>query len=115
MVMIGDPSRLNKRISFGSQHSAMNGNGIPVGTYVESFQVWCGIWNRTYSEKFQAMGTEHQNDLEVIIRHNSEVNNTLLAQMVDDPDTTYRVIDVNPDESPSPVSFDLVTLQKVDD
>lgn len=113
MAMINDPSRLNLRISFGTGQSTENGNSIPIETYVESFSVWCGVWNRTYAEKFAAIGTEHQNDLTVIIRHNPAVNQSLLAQMVSDLSTTYRVVDVAPDETPSPVSFDLVTMQKV--
>lgn len=113
MASISDPSRLNRRVSFGTGQSTMNGNGIPIETYVESFSVWCGVWNRSYAEKFAAIGTEHQNDLTLIIRHNAAVNQSLLAQMVDDPSTTYRVIDVSPDESPDPVVFDLVTLQDV--
>lgn len=114
MATINDPSRLNKRISFGTTQPQENANGIMVNSsdsnFQESFSVWCGIWNKTLSEKFAVIGTEHQDDVSVIIRHNTGVYESLLAQI---DGVTYRVNDVAPDESPSPVSFDLVTLKKV--
>lgn len=114
MVMIQDPSRLNRRISFGENIPQENGNGITLNhadsNFRETFSLWCGVWKRTLAEQFQVIGTEHQNDLTVIIRHNPAVNDKLLAQM---NGITYRVLDVLPDESPTPVSFDLVTMKRV--
>lgn len=114
MATILDPSRLNKRISFGTTQITENGNGIALSSadsnFVEQFSVWCGIWNRSLSEKFAVVGTEHQNDVTVIIRHNTDVYESLLAQL---DGVTYRVDSDQPDETPSPVSFDLLTLKKV--
>lgn len=110
MALANDPSRLDRRISFGTSQSTINGNGIPTDHFVESFSVWCGIWNRSLAEKFQVIGSDHQDDITIIIRHNPNVNQSLLAQL---KDGIYRVIDGAPDESPNPVKFDLVTLKKV--
>ncbi|MDD9149333.1 phage head closure protein [Sporolactobacillus sp. CQH2019] len=114
MALASDPSRLNKRISFGTTVPKENGNGIAVNSadsnFQESFSLWCGIWNKSLAEKFAVAGTEHDSDITVIIRHNTAVYKSLLAQI---DSVTYRVISDQPDESPSPVSFDLLTLRKV--
>ncbi|GGL55884.1 phage head closure protein [Sporolactobacillus putidus] len=114
MALANDPSRLNKRISFGTTIPSNNIGEIAVShddsNFQDSFSVWCGIWNRSLAEKFQVIGTEHQDDITVIIRHNPNVNQSLLAQL---DSVTYRVIDVAPDDTPNPVTFDLVTIKKV--
>lgn len=115
MALANDPSRLNQRVTFGAPQSVENDNGIAVDQFVPSFTVWCGIYNRTLAEKFQVIGTEHSDDTQLIIRHNPDVVQEMLAQIKINSDTpiTYLVIDVQPDESPNPVTFDLVTLKKV--
>ncbi|MDD9147350.1 phage head closure protein [Sporolactobacillus sp. CQH2019] len=113
MALANDPSRLNQRVTFGVTQSVENDNGIAEDQFVPSFTVWCGIYNRTLAEKFQVIGTEHSDDTQLIIRHNKDVDDQMFAQLNGDKSVTYQVIDVQPDESPNPVTFDLVTLKKV--
>jgi SPP1 family predicted phage head-tail adaptor len=112
MALIHDPSRLNQRISFGATQSVENDNGVSVPTFVPQQTVYCGRWSRTFSQTFQAIGTVQQDDITVIIRHNSAVNNSLQAQFVGGA-VTYKVVTVNPDESDDIVTYDLVQLRKV--
>lgn len=112
MVRLHDPSRLNQRIQFGTIQSVELPNGAHKDQFVPQQEVYCGRWTRTVNQAFQVIGTERQDDITVIIRHNAAVTNSLMAQF-DGDSSVYKVIAVNPDESTELIAFDLVTLRKV--
>ncbi|MFX3616124.1 MAG: phage head closure protein [Sporolactobacillus sp.] len=112
MPVILDPSRLNRRIQFGTAEPVEQPNGATKDEFVGQQEVYCGRWTRTFNQSFQVIGTERQDDITVIIRHNPSVTDSLLAQFIDDT-TIYKVIANNPDESTEIIAYDLVTLRKV--
>lgn len=110
MSLIHDPSQFNKRIGFGTVQSAEQPNGVSKPTFVPSFTVWGKKWRRSISQEYQLVGTSLQDTVTLIIRHNSQVLETMKVQLDGE---TYDIVSYNPDESSKPVAYDSVTVKKV--
>lgn len=110
MALIRDPSELNKRIAFGTIQSVELPSGVNKPTFMPQFSVWCKKWVRSISQTYSLIGTEYQDTVTVVIRHNHEVDDSLQAKL---DEVTYNILNVNPDESPNPVAYDTVTMKKV--
>lgn len=110
MALIRDPSELNKRIAFGTVQSIELQSGVNKPQLVANFTVWCKKWVRSLNQTYSLIGTEYQDTVTVVIRHNASVNDSLQAIL---DGVTYNVMNINPDESANPVGYDTVTLKKV--
>jgi SPP1 family predicted phage head-tail adaptor len=110
VALIRDPSELNKRITFGTVQSIELPSGVNKPTFVPQFSVWCKKWVRSLSQTYSLIGTEYQDTVTVVIRHNPAVNDSLQATL---DGVTYNLLNVNPDESANPIGYDTVTLKKV--
>lgn len=110
MALINQPSRMNRTIKFGTVKSVQNANGVSVPTFVPQFNCYCAIFKRTIDQAFTVLGTDKQDNVTVIIRHNINVNNTLRAML---NGLQYQVIDVESDETNNIVRYDTVILKKV--
>jgi SPP1 family predicted phage head-tail adaptor len=110
MALINDPSRMNRTIQFGIVKSVTNTNGVSVPSFVPQFTCYCAIFKRTINQTFTVLGTDQQDNITVIIRHNINVNNTLRAIL---NGVQYQVIDVESDETNNIIRYDTVILKKV--
>lgn len=110
MALIRDPSELNKRIAFGTTQSVEQTSGVNKPEFVPQFSVWCKKWIRSINQTFAVFGTEYQDTITVVIRHNPAVNESLQALL---DHITYKVININADDSANLIAYDTITLKKV--
>lgn len=108
--LVRDPSRLNKMIGFGTVQSIENANGVDIPTFVPLLSCHCAIWKRTLNQTYSLLGTEAQDNVTVIIRHNINVNNATHAKV---NNFEYEIVDIVPDETSNIIRYDIVILKKV--
>lgn len=103
-----DLSRLKHRVQFGTVKSVPNRNtGDSDETFVPQFTVWCGEYQNSMTQQYTLLGNDQQDNITIVIRHNSKVNSTLECEY---NGVLYDVVAVNSDDQIN--AFDTVTLKK---
>lgn len=113
MVKILNPSRLTKVIEFGSDGEVeYDANDRPISTFKTLWKTTAIPWSLTMPQMIQAQGANLTNQLIFAVRHRDVKfwQDVSLAKL---SGVKYEVINVNPDSSNSPTSYDLITLKKV--
>ncbi|GAX06947.1 hypothetical protein IWT25_02295 [Secundilactobacillus pentosiphilus] len=102
-------SQFNKRVEFGTIQSVYNrASGTNVPSFASQMALWAKQQRRSLNNQYKLMGTELQDSIVVIIRHNDAVNRSLLAKM---NGTLYDIADISPDDSDY-MSYDYLTLSE---
>ncbi|MGV0167606.1 phage head closure protein [Furfurilactobacillus sp. WILCCON 0119] len=102
-------SRLNKTVSFGHTERVENdGSGDYDIVVVPDFKVHCALYNRTFAQDYQLMGTELEDTIVLAVRSDQRINKSLKASF---DGNDYDLPDVSKDASGMPVGYDLVTLK----
>lgn len=107
-----DPYDLNKRGAFGAVKQVQNVN---TDGYFEDFvpevKKWYAVRTRTMNQTYQIFGTDLQDTLDIVIRHDPTIKPPLLFQANDG--SQYNVVSSSPDNSGSLNAFDILTLKQV--
>ncbi|WP_420864888.1 phage head closure protein [Furfurilactobacillus siliginis] len=105
-------NRFNKTVEFGAIDSVPND---ATGDYDEKFKavytVHCALYNRSFMQNYQLLGTELQDTIVLAIRSDSRINRKLIARF---NSHDYKIIDVSKDSTEMPVAYDLVTLKLIE-
>lgn len=103
------PSMFNKRIEFGTVKSVEDDNtGDYKETFVSQFSLWAYPNKRTLNQQYQLLGTNLTDTIVLIIRHNSNVNDSLKLKY---NGQQYDILDVSSDDSLNYMSYDYLTVK----
>lgn len=113
MVKVLNPSRLNQYIEFGyeSDEPEYDQNDNPIPTLSVVWKTVAIPWSLTTSQMIQAQGTNLTDRRVYAVKHRDDrfwqkITQAKLYGKI------YEVINVNPDPTNSPTSYDLVTLKE---
>lgn len=103
--------RLNKKAEFGDMVAGENVNpntGEPILEFRADFTLRAGVYSRSQSQQIALSGTELEDTLVLIVRHNTKVSKKMKVKLGID---LYQVINVSFDDS-LPNSYDLITIKQ---
>ncbi|GAP01410.1 head-tail joining protein [Fructobacillus fructosus] len=104
------PSDFNKIVRLGSIESVPNEiNGNLMETFVEDMKLHYAPKTRTMTQQYTLLGTKLEDTILIVIRHNSAVQDKMLAQLPDNK--YYEIVGISPDESNNIIKYDIVTLK----
>ncbi len=107
-----NPFSLNKRGQFGSVETVTNPNtGSSTRQFVASFSRWYAVRTRTMNQTYQIYGTDLQDTIDIVIRHDPSIKPPLLFQ--DSQSNQYNIVSVSPDDTGSLNAFDILTLKAI--
>ncbi|KGH57007.1 phage head closure protein [Oenococcus oeni] len=110
MTRLFKPSDLNKRGQFGSVETVTNPNtGSSTRQFVASFSRWYAVRTRTMNQTYQIYGTDLQDTVDIVVRHDPSIKPPLLFQ--DSQSNQYNIVSVSPGETSNPNAFDILTLK----
>lgn len=102
------PANLNHRAEFGTIETTTNQNtGGQQREFVSKFSLWCSYRTRTVNQLFAAETAGMSDTRTIAVRHNLEVNNSLLVKL---DGKTYKIVNISPDDSNNYIAFDFLTL-----
>lgn len=102
-------SQFTKRVEFGTVESVYNrDSGTNLPSFITRMTLWAKQQRRSLSNQYKLMGTEMQDSIVVIIRHNADVTRSLSARL---NGTVYDIVDISPDDSEY-FTYDYLTLLK---
>ncbi|MFT8487996.1 phage head closure protein [Oenococcus sicerae] len=105
-----NPYSLNKRGQFGSIKTVVNLNtGSSTKQFSASDTRWYAIRTRTMNQTYQIYGTDLQDTVDIVIRHDPTIKPPLLFQ--DKAGNQYNIVSVSPDDTGSLNAFDILTLK----
>lgn len=101
-------SRLNKLATFGGLSDPVpNQNGVPRQTFVPQFTAYCGSYTRTLAIAYQVVGTDLEDTVAIVVRHDSRVTDQLMVRL---DGVLYRIVSVAADDDIN--AFDVVTMKQ---
>ncbi|MCK8617811.1 phage head closure protein [Fructobacillus sp. M158] len=104
------PSDFNKIVRLGTIKSVPNeNNGNLKKTFVETITLHYAPKNRTMTQQYTLLGTKLEDTLMIVIRHNTNVQDKMLAQLPDKK--YYDIVGISPDESNNVIRYDILTLK----
>ncbi len=107
-----NPFSLNKRGQFGSVETVTNPNtGSSTRQFVASFSRWYAVRTRTMNQTYQIYGTDLQDTIDIVIRHDPSIKPPLLFQ--DSQSNQYNIVSVSPDDTGALNAFDILTLKAI--
>ncbi|MHA5097166.1 phage head closure protein [Oenococcus oeni] len=107
-----NPFSLNKRGQFGSVGTVTNPNtGSSTRQFVASFSRWYAVRTRTMNQTYQIYGTDLQDTIDIVIRHDPSIQKQFL--FLDTDGKQYSIESISPDDSGSLNAFDILTLKSV--
>ncbi|KGH92132.1 phage head-tail adapter protein [Oenococcus oeni S23] len=107
-----NPYSLNKRGQFGLVEQVANPNtGGLTNQFVASFSRWYGVRTRTMNQTYQIYGTELQDTIDIVVRHDPTIQKQFL--FLDTDGKQYSIESISPDDSGSLNAFDILTLKSV--
>lgn len=104
--------RLNKKVEFGDMIAGVNVNpntGEPILEFKMDFNLRAGIYSRSQSQQIALSGTDLEDTLVLIIRHNTKVSKKMKVKIDTD---LYQIVSISFDDS-LPNSYDLITIKQV--
>ena len=105
------PSMFNKRCGFGTIKSVQSENSIGYKSeYVEQFSLWCYPKKRTLRQQYDLYGTELDDSLVLIVRHNSKINKQLKVKYNGE---IYDILNISSDDSLNYMSYDYLTIKQI--
>ncbi|WP_439424830.1 phage head closure protein [Oenococcus alcoholitolerans] len=110
--MTSRPYNLTRRGSFGQNQQVPNKAGGFSYQFISSFQRWYGVRRRTMNQNYQIYGSELQDTIDIIIRHDPTVNSKFTFQTKNG--TQYQIVSISPDETDGLNTFDILTLKKIE-
>ncbi len=112
MTRLFKPSDLNKRGQFGEYDTVINPNtGGEEDGFTASFSRWYAVRTRTMNQTYQIYGTDLQDTIDIVIRHDPSIKPPLLFQ--DSQSNQYNIVSVSPDDSGALNAFDILTLKAI--
>lgn len=107
-----NPYDLNKRGSFGAVRQVQNEktDGYQ-DKFVPDFKRWYGVRTRTMNQTYQIYGTDLQDTVDIVIRHDDSIKPPLMFQSSDG--LQYDIISSSPDDTGALNAFDILTLKQV--
>ncbi|MFT8879253.1 MAG: phage head closure protein [Oenococcus sp.] len=101
---------LNRRGQFGSVKTTTNPHtGSSSEVLNQSFSRWYGVRTRTVSQTYQIFGTDLQDTIDIVIRHDPAIRPPMIFQ--DSQGVQYDIVSVAPDDTGSLNAFDILTLK----
>ncbi|QIL49858.1 phage head closure protein [Weissella coleopterorum] len=105
------PSDFNKKAKFGMIKTVKNENtGSSKKEFVATCELWFAPKTRSLAMQYKLQGTDLESTREIIVRHNSSVDNSMVVQIGDD---RYDVVNISSDDTNQTISYDYITLKKV--
>lgn len=106
-----NPFMLNKRIEVGTTNPVKNKNtGGYLPHFASLFTVWAGIKTRSIPQQYTIYGTDLQDTIILIVRHNPKI---VAGQKIRMAGTIYEIVLKSPDETFNLNPYDLLTIQEV--
>lgn len=103
--------RLNKKAEFGDMVAGENVNpntGEPILEFKADFTLRAGVYSRSQSQQIALSGTDLEDTLVLIIRHNTKVSKKMKVKIDTD---LYQIVSISFDDS-LPNSYDLITIKQ---
>lgn len=101
-------SQFNRRVEFGTTVSQTNGAGANVPTFTPQVTVWAAPKVHSIGQQYKNYGTDLQDTITLIIKHNSNINEMLQAQY---QGKIYDILTISPDDSNNVVVYDYIILK----
>ena len=102
------PYLFNQIADFGTVKSETNRHtGMQVPTFVKKLTLHVYQQKTTLNRLYEAIGTEYENTLTLVINHNPQVTDLLRVKY---RGKVYRIVNLSPDESANYVTYDFLTL-----
>lgn len=99
-------NRLKHKAELGTFKQYINGNGVPVNTFVVDREIWFGEYHVKITQKpYSNEPFRVQTQKLIVIRHDTTVKT---SQIIKIENSCYRVIDMEPDDEVN--GFDILTL-----
>lgn len=106
------PYELNRIAEFGTIKSVRNEyTGVNIPQFVSEFKLHYATIKRTLDQQYQLVGTSIADTILIVIRHNSKVNDALHVTLRDGIE--YRIESISADDSNNYLTYDILTLAKV--
>lgn len=103
------PSDFNHVVHFGEVGSQMGEDGIERDTFIPKFSAKFSPKSRSMTQQYSILGTELQDSILIVTRHNKSVERGLVAEMPNG--RAYNIIDISPDEQNIYITYDIITLK----
>lgn len=104
------PSDFNKRAQFGSIKTVTNPNtGGKSKVFVAEITLHYAPKKRTLTQQYTILGTNLEDTILIVIRHNKALNKKLLVKLSDGK--YYDIVGTSPDDSNNVITYDIVTLK----
>jgi len=104
------PSDFNKRAQFGSIKTVTNPNtGGKSKVFVAEITLHYAPKKRTLTQQYTILGTNLEDTILIVIRHNKALNKKLLVKLSDGK--YYDIVGTSPDDSNNIITYDIVTLK----
>ncbi|CAM2773046.1 phage head closure protein [Fructilactobacillus fructivorans] len=102
-------SSFNKKITVGVPKTVTNeNNGNTYESFESKFQLWACPYRRSMPTRYNLLGTEWQDTITLIVKHDERITGNLLIKY---GDTLYKLVDYSPDEGNGFMNYDYLTLE----
>ncbi|OIK55722.1 phage head closure protein [Oenococcus oeni] len=110
MTRLFKPSDFNKRGQFGEYDTVINPTSAgEEDGFTDSFSRWYAVRTRSMNKTYQMYGTDLQDTVDIVVRHDPNIKPPLLFQ--DNQGKQYDIVSVSPGETSNPNAFDILTLK----
>ena len=103
------PSNFNHIVYFGEVGSQMGEDGIERDTFIPKFSAKFSPKSRSMTQQYSIFGTELQDTILIVIRHNKSVKRGLVVKMPNG--RAYDIADISSDEQNIYITYDIITLK----
>ena len=104
------PSDFHKKAQFGSIQTVTNPNtGGKTKVFVAEMTLRYAPKKRTLTQQYTILGTDLEDTILIVIRHNKALNKKLLVKLPDG--LSYDIVGISPDDSNNIITYDIVTLK----
>ncbi|TYC50758.1 head-tail adaptor protein [Weissella muntiaci] len=105
------PSDFNHKAEFGKIETVKNNNtGSTSKKFVPVFSLWFAPKTRSIALQLQLQGTEQADTREIIVKHNKNLNETMLVKIDGEQ---YDIVNISSDDTNQIISYDYVTIKRV--
>lgn len=102
------PEQFNRQAQFGTALPTINPNtGASETQFKPQFALWCMAF-RTNTQNVSLLGTDFEDTIQIVIRHNPLIEKDLLVKY---QDQLYQIVNLSLDDSNKIVTYDILTLQ----
>ena len=103
--------RFSLRASFGAYKSVVGKDLVSrPGTFVADFTVWAAAYAMDQTLKYENLGTEASNMIQIAIRPTKKVKKDMHV-VINGDDNEYKVTDIQLHTTNKPIGYDLITLE----